>query len=44
MLSAYARLDDLEQFHCHTINIGFEWDVFVGNALVIMYAKCGRMD
>eukprot|EP00253_Pinus_taeda_P033868 PITA_33868 len=44
VLSACARLGDLEQYHCHTIKTGFERDVSVGNALVTMYAKCGRMD
>ncbi|MCO5583202.1 hypothetical protein L7F22_037110 [Adiantum nelumboides] len=29
--------------HGHIIEIGFETDTFVGNALVVMYTKCGNL-
>eukprot|EP01018_Ginkgo_biloba_P029873 Gb_06985 [translate_table: standard] len=44
VLSAFARLAALEQgkqVHAHTIKTGYECTVFVGSALVDMYAKCG---
>ncbi|KAK3441436.1 hypothetical protein EUGRSUZ_B01821 [Eucalyptus grandis] len=33
-----------EQIHCLVIKHGFGCDIFVGSALVDMYAKCSRMD
>lgn len=30
--------------HGHIYRLGFEWDVFVQNGLVSLYAKCGRID
>ncbi|XP_057863845.1 pentatricopeptide repeat-containing protein At2g13600 isoform X2 [Cryptomeria japonica] len=48
VVSACASLSDLAlgmQIHCYLIkNDSIVWDVFVGNALVDMYAKCGRVD
>eukprot|EP00249_Psilotum_nudum_P036659 c8310_g1_i1 orf=1-483(+) len=44
VLNACASLADLEpgkQIHAQITDSGFESDVFVGNALVDMYAKCG---
>eukprot|EP01018_Ginkgo_biloba_P030316 Gb_23088 [translate_table: standard] len=47
VLKACAGLSSLErgkQIHDHIIVGGFESDVFVGNALVNMYAKCGSIN
>eukprot|EP01018_Ginkgo_biloba_P039369 Gb_08567 [translate_table: standard] len=47
ILKASAGISSLQQgreIHEHIIRYGFEADVFVGNALVSMYAKCGIMD
>eukprot|EP01018_Ginkgo_biloba_P026381 Gb_16448 [translate_table: standard] len=47
VLKACGRLSALpkgEEIHDHIIRSGFESDVFVGNSLVAMYAKCGSMD
>eukprot|EP01018_Ginkgo_biloba_P028281 Gb_00409 [translate_table: standard] len=53
VLSACAGLATLElgkQVHAHIIKAGFQFksgtdsDVFVGNSLVDMYAKCGSVD
>lgn len=47
VLSACASVEALEegkQVHTGIIKSGFESDVFVGNALVDMYAKCRGMD
>lgn len=30
--------------HGHIFRLGFDWDVFVQNGLVSLYAKCGRLD
>eukprot|EP01018_Ginkgo_biloba_P003036 Gb_26695 [translate_table: standard] len=46
-LNACASLSALEQgkqFHVHVFKAGFESDVFAGNALVNMYAKCGSIE
>eukprot|EP01018_Ginkgo_biloba_P016206 Gb_38679 [translate_table: standard] len=43
VLRACARLSTLEkgkQIHAHVVKNGFELDIFVGSALVDMYAKC----
>eukprot|EP01018_Ginkgo_biloba_P036819 Gb_28171 [translate_table: standard] len=47
VLPAYASVAALEQgmeIHEEIMKSGFESDVFVGNALVDMYAKCGSME
>eukprot|EP01018_Ginkgo_biloba_P002453 Gb_38938 [translate_table: standard] len=47
VLSTCANLAILQQgrqVHTHIIRTGFESYVFVGNALVDMYAKCGRIE
>eukprot|EP01018_Ginkgo_biloba_P030112 Gb_36460 [translate_table: standard] len=47
VLSAVASLASQEQgkqIHCQVVKAGFESDVFVGNALVHMYAKCGNVE
>eukprot|EP01018_Ginkgo_biloba_P029527 Gb_22655 [translate_table: standard] len=47
VLRACASLVALDQgmnIHNHTIKIGLELDVFVGSALVDMYAKCGGIE
>eukprot|EP01018_Ginkgo_biloba_P025327 Gb_09957 [translate_table: standard] len=46
VLSACASLAAMEkgkQIHSHIIRMGFESAVFVGSALVDMYAKCGSI-
>lgn len=35
---------DGRQIHCFCLKYGYEADVFVGSALVDMYARCGRME
>jgi pentatricopeptide repeat protein len=47
VLNACANLQALEagrHIHEQVIQAGFEHDVFVGNSLIDMYAKCGSMD
>eukprot|EP01018_Ginkgo_biloba_P039368 Gb_08569 [translate_table: standard] len=47
VIPAYARLTPLQQckeIHDYTIRRGFESDLFVGSALVDMYAKCRSME
>eukprot|EP01018_Ginkgo_biloba_P019392 Gb_22814 [translate_table: standard] len=39
-----AALEQGKQIHAHTIKTGLESNVVVGNALVVMYAKCGNID
>eukprot|EP01018_Ginkgo_biloba_P023510 Gb_17379 [translate_table: standard] len=46
VLNACAGISALQQgnaIHDHIIRIGLESDIFVGNALVDMYAKCGNV-
>ncbi|XP_057832473.2 pentatricopeptide repeat-containing protein At3g13880 [Cryptomeria japonica] len=47
ILSSCAYLGDLDkgqQLHTHVIKFGFESQIFVENALVDMYAKCGKIE
>eukprot|EP01018_Ginkgo_biloba_P032703 Gb_11926 [translate_table: standard] len=47
VLQACAHLGVLDQgkwIHGYVIRSGFELDVFIGNSLVAMYAKCGSLD
>eukprot|EP00253_Pinus_taeda_P029651 PITA_29651 len=47
VLPACAKLEDLDEgrkIHEEIISCGFQSDVFVGSALVDMYAKCGRIE
>eukprot|EP01018_Ginkgo_biloba_P030840 Gb_14956 [translate_table: standard] len=47
VLKACASLSALQvgkEIHCHIIRNGFESDVYVGNALIDMYAKCGSLE
>eukprot|EP01018_Ginkgo_biloba_P036301 Gb_23551 [translate_table: standard] len=47
VLAAFASLAVLQQgkgIHNYTIKSGYESDVFVGNALIDMYAKCGSVE
>eukprot|EP01018_Ginkgo_biloba_P013099 Gb_10133 [translate_table: standard] len=47
VLRACANLADMKcgrQIHAHIMKAGFELDVFVGNALVDMYAKCESIE
>lgn len=39
-----AAVEQGRQMHTHVIKSGTEWDVFVGNSLVTMYAKCQNME
>eukprot|EP01018_Ginkgo_biloba_P021727 Gb_04028 [translate_table: standard] len=46
-LQACAHMADLklgQEIHTHIIRIGFESNVFVWNALIDMYTKCGRTE
>ncbi|KDP39592.1 hypothetical protein JCGZ_02612 [Jatropha curcas] len=47
LLSLSTRLREMElgeELHCNLAKLGFDSDLIVGNALVDMYAKCGKMD
>ncbi|OWM76257.1 putative pentatricopeptide repeat-containing protein At5g13230, mitochondrial [Punica granatum] len=47
MLQACATMESLElgkQIHCHASKVGLDSDVFVSNALMDVYAKCGGID
>ena len=37
-------LEQAKQIHGYAIRSGFDSDVFVGNTLVAMYAKCGNVN
>eukprot|EP01018_Ginkgo_biloba_P037421 Gb_09407 [translate_table: standard] len=37
-------LQEGKEIHCDIVRIGFESDVFVGTALIDMYAKCGSIE
>jgi hypothetical protein len=39
-----GTLQDGRHVHEQIIQNGFEFDIFVGNRLVDMYAKCGSME
>ncbi|KAM7499202.1 hypothetical protein LguiA_023616 [Lonicera macranthoides] len=43
--SAAAPSDrDGRQIHGFSLKYGYDWNVYVGSALLDMYARCGRMD
>ncbi|XP_010249164.1 PREDICTED: putative pentatricopeptide repeat-containing protein At5g13230, mitochondrial isoform X2 [Nelumbo nucifera] len=47
VLQACATMEDLElgkQIHGHVRKVGLDSDIFVKNALMDVYAKCGRME
>ncbi|KAG9446242.1 hypothetical protein H6P81_012370 [Aristolochia fimbriata] len=47
VLQAIANVKDLEwgrQAHAHLVKVGFDSDIYVANALVDVYAKCGKME
>jgi hypothetical protein len=47
VLNACASMIALEEIRCihhQIIQIGLESDVFLGNSLVDMYAKCGSIE
>ncbi|XP_059633465.1 putative pentatricopeptide repeat-containing protein At5g13230, mitochondrial [Cornus florida] len=47
VLQACATMEGLDlgkQIHCNILKIGLDSDVFVSNALMDVYAKCGRME
>ncbi|KAL5771488.1 hypothetical protein ACOSP7_015642 [Xanthoceras sorbifolium] len=44
IISAYTSLSSLNHglgVHCYILKCGLDFDVFIGNALINMYAKCG---
>ncbi|KAI3467793.1 hypothetical protein Pfo_024456 [Paulownia fortunei] len=46
-LQACATMGSLElgtQIHCHMLKVGLDLNVFALNALMDVYAKCGKMD
>ncbi|KAG9439410.1 hypothetical protein H6P81_019575 [Aristolochia fimbriata] len=46
ILKACSNLQDLkfgEQVHSHVVKLGFVYDVYVGNTLILMYSVCGDM-
>ncbi|KAJ7982688.1 putative Pentatricopeptide repeat-containing protein [Quillaja saponaria] len=47
VLQACATMEGLDlgkQFHSYVLKVGLHSDVFVSNALMDVYAKCGRME
>ncbi|KAL4567535.1 hypothetical protein LXL04_023122 [Taraxacum kok-saghyz] len=47
ILPACARIGHLshgKQVHCRSIRFGFDFQIFISNALIDMYAKCSRLD
>ncbi|XP_058194188.1 putative pentatricopeptide repeat-containing protein At5g13230, mitochondrial [Rhododendron vialii] len=47
VLQACGNTADLElgkQIHCNVLKVGFDSNVFVSNALIDVYSKCGKMD
>lgn len=42
--AAIKGLHTGKQVHCHVIKVGFDSDVFVSNALIGVYAKCGKIE
>ncbi|KAB2599118.1 pentatricopeptide repeat-containing protein [Pyrus ussuriensis x Pyrus communis] len=46
-LQACATMEHLDfgmQIHCHITKVGIDSDVYVSNALMGVYAKCGKID
>ena len=41
--SCPTALEHGKEVHAHVIDAGFQCDVYVGNALINMYAKCGSL-
>jgi pentatricopeptide repeat protein len=39
-----AALEQGQEIHCYAVRFGFESDLFVMNALIDMYAKCGNLE
>ncbi|KAG5520531.1 hypothetical protein RHGRI_033195 [Rhododendron griersonianum] len=47
VLQACGSTADLElgkQIHCNVLKVGFDSNVFVSNALIDVYSRCGKMD
>ncbi|EEF50097.1 pentatricopeptide repeat-containing protein, putative [Ricinus communis] len=47
VLQSCASIENLQlgkQVHCHVLKVGLDGNVFVSNALMDVYAKCGRLD
>lgn len=42
--ASLATLAEGKKIHAHIVETGFEADIFVGNALLDMYAKCGSIE
>ncbi|KAJ0960252.1 hypothetical protein J5N97_001927 [Dioscorea zingiberensis] len=46
-LNSCFGLEDLhrgKEIHAATVKLGFETDAFVGNSLIVLYAKCGSIN
>lgn len=46
ILSIYTQLGHVDQgklIHCNIVKLGFDSDIIVNNALVDLYAKCGKI-
>jgi len=39
-----GALEQGKQTHCYSVKLGFDPQIFVGSALVDMYAKCGSIE
>jgi hypothetical protein len=47
LLNACTSVVTLEEGNCiheEIIQIGYEWNVFMDNSLIAMYAKCGSLE
>ncbi|XP_010272643.1 PREDICTED: pentatricopeptide repeat-containing protein At5g46460, mitochondrial [Nelumbo nucifera] len=42
--SGLEALDRGKMIHAQAVKLGLDFDVFVGNSLVVMYSKCGNID
>jgi len=42
--AAFSAMQEGAEIHSHIIKMGLELDVYVGTALINMYAKCGNME
>ena len=39
----WNRVDVGKSLHCLAVKTGYDFDVFVGSSVVVMYAKCGEI-
>lgn len=42
--AAFSAMQEGAQIHSHVIKMGFDMDIYVGTALISMYAKCCNME